>query len=131
MAVHDSSVWHPIGCGGASSESEAEAIRGDRPIHLLRDEVELILAESKSASSPKVTRANILYDLDHEIELTLRRIRKVRNTVVSTNSILNTSLTFKNSVSTTNNTDFSNLSAANSFSSLNNSQQQELMENWD
>ncbi|RDY07930.1 hypothetical protein CR513_07891, partial [Mucuna pruriens] len=60
--------------------------------------------------------ANILYDFDPEIELTLRRIRKVRNTVVSTDSSLNTSLISENSVSTTNTIDFSDFSTTNSFS---------------
>ncbi|RDX78192.1 hypothetical protein CR513_41569, partial [Mucuna pruriens] len=65
--------------------------------------------------------ANILYDFDLEIELTLRRIRKVRNTVVSNDNSLNTSPTFENSVSTTNTANSSYLSTTNSFSSLNNS----------
>ncbi|RDX84437.1 hypothetical protein CR513_34512, partial [Mucuna pruriens] len=75
--------------------------------------------------------ANILYDFDPEIELTLCRLRKVRNTVVSTKSSLNTSFTSKNSVFVTNTIDSSDFSAINSFFSLNNPQQQELMENQD
>ncbi|RDX72655.1 hypothetical protein CR513_47828, partial [Mucuna pruriens] len=78
-----------------------------------------------------MSSANVLYDFDPEIELTLSRIRKVRNVVVSTNSNFNTSSTFENSVSATNATNSSDFSATNSFSSLNNSQQQELMENQD
>ncbi|RDX84057.1 hypothetical protein CR513_34949, partial [Mucuna pruriens] len=42
------------------------------------------------------SNANMLYDFDPEIELTLRRLRKVRNTIVSTNNSLNTSFTFEN-----------------------------------
>ncbi|RDY11644.1 hypothetical protein CR513_03634, partial [Mucuna pruriens] len=88
------------------------------------------LAESNLVSN-RESSANILYDFDPEIELTLRRIRKVGNTMVSTNSSLNTSLTSKNSVSATNTTDSFDFSVTNSFSSLNNSQQRELMENQD
>ncbi|RDY06539.1 hypothetical protein CR513_09455, partial [Mucuna pruriens] len=67
----------------------------------------------------KSSSANILYDFDPKIELTLCRIRKVRNIVVSSDSI-NTSPTSENSVSTTNTIDFS---TTNSFFSLNNYQQ--------
>ncbi|RDY07737.1 hypothetical protein CR513_08104, partial [Mucuna pruriens] len=78
-----------------------------------------------------LSSANLLYDFDPEIELTLHRLRKVKNTVVNTNSSLNTSFTSENSVFATNTTDSFDFSATNSFSSSNNSQQQELMENQD
>ncbi|RDY12521.1 hypothetical protein CR513_02676, partial [Mucuna pruriens] len=86
---------------------------------------------SEPPQSPPGSSANILYDFDPKIELTLRRIRKVRNTVTSTNSSCNTSFTSKNNVFSTNIIDSSDFFTTNTFSSLNDSQQQELMENQD
>ncbi|RDY07928.1 hypothetical protein CR513_07903, partial [Mucuna pruriens] len=68
-----------------------------------------------------LSSSNIPYDFDPEIELTLRKLRKVDNIVVSTNSSLNTSSTFENSVFATNTTNSSDFSTTNSFSRLNNS----------
>ncbi|RDY01396.1 hypothetical protein CR513_15285, partial [Mucuna pruriens] len=81
--------------------------------------------------------SNILYDLDPEIELTLRRIRKVRSTIVSTNSSpnSNSNSNFNNSVFATNDTDLSSYSSSNSntYSNLDltNTNKPELMENQD
>ncbi|RDY13736.1 hypothetical protein CR513_01292, partial [Mucuna pruriens] len=54
--------------------------------------------------------SNTLYDLDHDIELTLQRLRKVRSTIVSTNNSPNSSSNSDNSVSTANNIDSSSYS---------------------
>ncbi|RDX82205.1 hypothetical protein CR513_37038, partial [Mucuna pruriens] len=51
--------------------------------------------------------SNILYELDPEIDRTLRRLRKVRSTVVRNSGSSNSVSNFDNSVSTTNDSDFS------------------------
>ncbi|RDX98342.1 hypothetical protein CR513_18753, partial [Mucuna pruriens] len=79
--------------------------------------------------------SNTLYDLDPDIEITLRRLRKVRSTVVSANNSSNSSSNSNNSVSAANNTDFSSHSNSNSntYSNLDltNSNKPELMKNQD
>ncbi|RDX98111.1 hypothetical protein CR513_19024, partial [Mucuna pruriens] len=77
--------------------------------------------------------SNTLYDLDLDIELNLRRLRKVRSTIVSTNSSPNSSFNSDNSVSAPHSTDFSSYSTSNSNTyanlDLTNSNKPELMEN--
>ncbi|RDX98260.1 hypothetical protein CR513_18847, partial [Mucuna pruriens] len=89
----------------------------------------------KLAPLPGTSSSNILYDLDPDIELTLRRLRKVRSTVVSTNSSPNSSSNSDNNVSTTDNIDSSSYSSSNSntYSILDliNSNKLELIENQD
>ncbi|RDX97138.1 hypothetical protein CR513_20123, partial [Mucuna pruriens] len=73
---------------------------------LSRDRIRYSSIESLSDSS--LPRAN------PDIDLTLQRLRKVRSTIVSTNSSPNSSSNFDNSVFAANNTDFSSYSSSNS-----------------
>ncbi|RDX84236.1 hypothetical protein CR513_34751, partial [Mucuna pruriens] len=75
---------------------------------LSRDRVGYSLAKSSS---------DLLHALDPEIEITLRRLRKVRSTVVSNSSssysTSNSASNSNNSISLTNNSDFSECNSSN------------------
>ncbi|RDX97149.1 hypothetical protein CR513_20117, partial [Mucuna pruriens] len=80
---------------------------------LSRDRVEFVSTETRS-EQPYPEQVGILhlasssdplYDLDLEIEITLRRLRKVRNIVVSNSSSSNYVSNSNNSISITNDSD--------------------------
>ncbi|RDX95670.1 hypothetical protein CR513_21773, partial [Mucuna pruriens] len=75
------------------------------------------------------SNSNILHELDPEIDRTLRRLRKVRSTIVNNSSSSNYVSNSNNSVSTTNDSDFSEYSSSNVNSD--GEQEPEPMENND
>ncbi|RDX75210.1 hypothetical protein CR513_44940, partial [Mucuna pruriens] len=65
------------------------------------------------SGSATTSGSDLLPILDPEIEITLRRLRKVRNTVVSASSSSNSSSNFDNSIYVTNDFDFSKYNSSN------------------
>ncbi|RDX89780.1 hypothetical protein CR513_28445, partial [Mucuna pruriens] len=102
------------------------------PSRTRQDRVRSIFTETKSRLAPARSNFDPLYDLDPEIEITLHRLRKVRNTVVNNSSSFDSVSNSNNSISTTNDSDpFEYSSAKISSFDLNKSQGLEQMENSD
>ncbi|RDX82881.1 hypothetical protein CR513_36274, partial [Mucuna pruriens] len=76
-------------------------------ISFYRDHIGFVSTESNSASGRDKSSTDPLYAFDPEIELTLRRLRKIRNTIVNTSSSSDSAIN-------------SNLSSANTLVSSSN-----------
>ncbi|RDX80261.1 hypothetical protein CR513_39209, partial [Mucuna pruriens] len=92
---------------------------------LSRDCVRSVSAETKSDQSLPKSNTNPLYDLDPKIEITLHRLRKARNIVVSNSTSFNSVSSSDNSSPVTNDSD------SFKYSSTNNSTEPEQIENND
>ncbi|RDX98871.1 hypothetical protein CR513_18156, partial [Mucuna pruriens] len=75
--------------------------------------------------------SNILHELDPEIDRTLRRLRKVRSTIVNNSSSFNSVSNSDTSVSATNDSDFSKSSCFDINFGVSKPQESEPMENND
>ncbi|RDX77667.1 hypothetical protein CR513_42174, partial [Mucuna pruriens] len=89
-------------------------IRGDF-LDYQRTLVGLILSVLDNGGEPSPSRTDPLYDLDPEIELTLRRLRKATNVKVSNSSNSDSVSSSNNNNSATNNFDFIEYSSINIF----------------
>ncbi|RDY00683.1 hypothetical protein CR513_16100, partial [Mucuna pruriens] len=115
--------YMPIGIGNADFSNFVEIPNVINYFNFVEDIVD----------SANMNSFDLLHDLDPEIEITLRRLRKIRNTVVSSSSSFNFASNFDNSISATNDFDSFEYSRANISSNSNfgpnKSQELEQMEN--
>ncbi|RDX88070.1 hypothetical protein CR513_30379, partial [Mucuna pruriens] len=94
--------------GEPSSSVHRDRYGRRNPLNSCPDDRNRFNNYSRSSSNP-------LYDLDPEIEITLRRLRKARNTEASSSNSSNFASNYDTNISATNDSDFCENSSANNF----------------